>query len=103
MTKSLAKELASRGVTVNAIAPGFIETDMTAAMPEAAKTAVSYTHLVTLGGLRRAVLEGDVEHGSVMAGQVAGMLHEIKPVKQIFEELYAQSHTVLEAVGKEWL
>ena len=58
---------------------------------------------VTLGGLRRAVLEGDVEHGSVMAGQVAGMLHEIKPVKQIFEELYAQSHTVLEAVGKEWL
>ena len=39
MTKSLAKELASRNVTVNAVAPGFIETDMTAAMPEAAKTA----------------------------------------------------------------
>ena len=39
MTKSLAKELATRGVTVNAVAPGFIETDMTAAMPEAAKTA----------------------------------------------------------------
>lgn len=40
MTKSLAKELASRNVTVNAVAPGFIDTDMTAAMPEAAKTAV---------------------------------------------------------------
>ena len=39
MTKSLAKELAGRGVTVNAVAPGFMETDMTAAMPEAAKTA----------------------------------------------------------------
>ena len=39
MTKSLAKELASRGVTVNAVAPGFIETDMTAAMPDAAKAA----------------------------------------------------------------
>ena len=39
MTKSLAKELASRGVTVNAVAPGFMETDMTAAMPEAAKAA----------------------------------------------------------------
>ena len=39
MTKSLAKELASRGVTVNAVAPGCMETDMTAAMPEAAKTA----------------------------------------------------------------
>lgn len=39
MTKSLAKELASRGVTVNAVAPGFIETDMTAALPEAARAA----------------------------------------------------------------
>jgi len=44
---------------------------------------------VTLGGLRRAVLEGDVETGSVMTGQVAGMLHEIKPLRQIFAELVA--------------
>ncbi len=58
---------------------------------------------VTLGGLRRAVLEGDVEHGSVMSGQVAGMLHEIKPVRQIFEELYAGGRAVLEATAKEWL
>ncbi len=57
---------------------------------------------VTLGGLRRAVLEGDVEHGSVMSGQVAGMLHEIKPVRQIFEELYAGSKSVLSAVCAEW-
>ena len=34
MTKTLAKEAASRGITVNAIAPGFIETDMTAELPE---------------------------------------------------------------------
>ncbi len=37
VTKSLAKEYASRSVTVNAITPGFIETDMTAGLPEAAK------------------------------------------------------------------
>ena len=42
---------------------------------------------VTLGGLRRAVFEGDMERGSVMAGQVAGMLHEIRPLRAIFEDL----------------
>ncbi len=36
MTKSAAKELAAKGITVNAVAPGMIETDMTRAMPEAA-------------------------------------------------------------------
>ena len=57
---------------------------------------------VTLGGLRRAVFEGDMEHGSVMSGQVAGMLHEIKPVRQIFEELYDGGKAVLEATRREW-
>ena len=37
LTKSVAKELASRGVTCNAIAPGFIKTEMTEALPEQAK------------------------------------------------------------------
>ena len=40
MTKSLARELASRKVTVNAVAPGMIETDMTAVMSEKAKEAM---------------------------------------------------------------
>ncbi len=39
-TKSVAREVASRGITANAVAPGFIETDMTAAMTEKAREAV---------------------------------------------------------------
>lgn len=39
-TKSVAREFASRGITVNAIAPGFIETDMTAVLKEEIKTAL---------------------------------------------------------------
>lgn len=41
LTKSTAKELASRGVTCNAIAPGYIQSDMTDALPEKAKEAIS--------------------------------------------------------------
>ncbi len=43
MTKSLAKELAGRGVCVNAVAPGYIETDMTSAIDEAAATELKNT------------------------------------------------------------
>ncbi|WP_026666500.1 DUF561 domain-containing protein [Butyrivibrio sp. FC2001] len=41
----------------------------------------------TLGSLRRAVFEGDTETGSLMAGQTCGQLKEIRPVREIFEEL----------------
>ena len=47
LTKSLAKELSSRNITVNAVAPGFIETDMTAALPAEAREA--YAKAIPLG------------------------------------------------------
>lgn len=54
---------------------------------------------VTLGGLRRAVLEGDVDTGSVMCGQVAGMLREIRPVRDILEELWTRGQAVWRELG----
>ena len=54
----------------------------------------------TLGSLRRAVFEGDTATGSLMAGQVAGMLHEIKPLRQIFEELQADCEKRLAELEK---
>jgi len=40
LTKSIARELSGRGITANVVAPGFIETDMTAVLPESIRTAV---------------------------------------------------------------
>lgn len=52
LTKSMAKELAGRNVTVNAVAPGFIDTDMTAALPEKAREAMLST--IPMGRLGQA-------------------------------------------------
>ena len=55
---------------------------------------------LTLGSLRRAVFDGDVDAGSFMAGQVAGMVHEVRPLRQIFEDLMAgYDKTVKEMQG----
>ena len=42
----------------------------------------------TLGSLRKAVFDGNIKEGSLMAGQVAGQLHEIRPAAVILEEMY---------------
>lgn len=77
MTKSLAKELASKGVTVNAVAPGFITTDMTDAIPEAAKAALLATiPMARLGApedVANAVAFLAAEESRYITGQVLGV------------------------------
>jgi len=73
-TKSVAKEYASRGILANCIAPGFIETDMTAALPEAARATLLQD--IALGRLGRpedvagAVLFLASDLAGYMTGQV---------------------------------
>ncbi|MBC1630834.1 enoyl-[acyl-carrier-protein] reductase FabK [Listeria welshimeri] len=50
---------------------------------------------LTLGSLRKAVQEGDTENGSVMAGQIAGLITEIKPCKAVMEEMMTEAKTVI--------
>lgn len=52
------------------------------------------------GALRRAVIEGDVEHGSVMAGQSVGMVTSVQPVAAIIAELMGQACDALMARGR---
>ena len=52
---------------------------------------------ITLGGLRRAVFDGDMKNGSVMAGQVCGQLKEIRPLADILEDMYQGAKDVLSA------
>lgn len=73
-TKSAARELAGRGITVNAVAPGFIHTDMTDAMPEKAKEATLTTiPLKRIGepeDVANAVLFLASDYASYITGQV---------------------------------
>lgn len=77
LTKALAKELASRGVTVNAITPGFIETDMTAALDE--KLREEHMKAIPLGRYGKAAEVADLtvflasDAASYITGQVIGI------------------------------
>ncbi|MCQ2532856.1 MAG: enoyl-[acyl-carrier-protein] reductase FabK [Saccharofermentans sp.] len=48
-----------------------------------------------VGALRKAVVDGDTKNGTFMAGQIAGMVNEIKPAKTIIEDMFAQANEIL--------
>lgn len=54
---------------------------------------------LTLGSLRKAVQEGDIQNGTVMAGQIAGMIHDIRSCKEIVESINSQCEALLH---KNW-
>lgn len=53
----------------------------------------------TLGSLRRAVFEGDTKTGSLMAGQVCGQLKEIRPIRDIFDDMYEGAKKVIQELS----
>ena len=55
----------------------------------------------TLGSLRKAVFDGDTENGSLMAGQAAGLLHEVRPVEEIFAAMVSEAKDCIAGVYKE--
>ena len=50
---------------------------------------------LTLGSLRKAAYEGDVENGSIMSGQIAGLVNKIRPVKDVIEGIFEEAKEVL--------
>ena len=50
---------------------------------------------LTLGSLRKAVQDGNLEEGSFLCGAIAGMINDIKPAKEIIEEMFAQADKLL--------
>ena len=57
---------------------------------------------LTLGSLRKAAYEGDVENGSIMSGQIAGLVNEIRPVRDVIEGIFEEAQKVLEETKIEF-
>ncbi|MDE5679207.1 MAG: 3-oxoacyl-[acyl-carrier-protein] reductase [Lachnospiraceae bacterium] len=74
LTKSAARELGSRGITVNAVAPGFIETEMTESLPDTVKTALTEQILLKRTGTAKEVADVVAFLASDAAGYITGQV-----------------------------
>ena len=62
---------------------------------EAAGASFEELEKLTLGGLRKAVVEGDTDNGSVLAGQIAGMVSKRQSCREIIDEIMEQAEKLL--------
>ena len=78
-----------------------LRNEMTRVYLEKEKEGASFEELeaLTLGGLRRAVQEGDVKTGSVMAGQSAGLVKETCSCKELVQRLIKETEALLKGTG----
>ena len=78
-----------------------IRNKMTRQYLELEKSGADFMELekLTLGSLRNAVIEGDVVTGTVMAGQIAGLIKEEKSCQQIVDEIVAESKQILSSMN----
>jgi enoyl-[acyl-carrier protein] reductase II len=67
-----------------------IKNQMAVKYTDLEKSGASFEELehLTLGSLRKAVMEGDVENGSFMAGQISGLVKEVKSVKEVLDNMF---------------
>jgi 3-oxoacyl-[acyl-carrier protein] reductase len=77
MTRSLAREVASRGITVNAVAPGYIETAMTSKLDEKQRTAIMATIPLGRAGTEVEIAESVSFLASESAGYITGHVLDV--------------------------
>lgn len=78
-----------------------LRNDMTKKYIELENKGAGFEELeqLTLGGLRKAVVEGDVKNGSVMAGQIAGMVKEKMTCKELIDKLVRETDGLIKGAG----
>lgn len=74
-----------------------LENKLTREFLEREKSGISMEELMEfgVGRVRLGLIEGDLEGGTLLAGQIAGMIKDIKPVKVIIEDMVAQAEAII--------